>query len=92
MVRRLGADDVCRLEAFGAFEQVKLHGLTFVQRTVAVFLDCGKVYEHIFPRRALDKSVSLRPIEPLHCAFLSHGKTPFTHREELFPGSRIALR
>jgi hypothetical protein len=47
------------------------------------------VYEDIFPSRALDESVSLRPVEPLHCTFLSHGKTPFTDREELFPDSRL---
>src|ERR1700690_1260279 len=35
----LGADDVARLEAFGAFEQIKLHGLTLVQRAVAVLLN-----------------------------------------------------
>lgn len=30
LVRRLGTDDVCRLEALGALEQIKLHGLTFI--------------------------------------------------------------
>ena len=73
MARRLRADDVGRLKAFGAFQQIKLNGLALVQGAVAVFLDRGKVYEHIFPRRALDESISLRPVEPLHCTFLSHG-------------------
>src|ERR1700683_4987436 len=51
MVRRLRcADDVCRLEAFGAFQQVKLHGLTLVQGAVAVLLDRGEVHEHVFSR------------------------------------------
>ena len=66
-------DDVSCLKAFGAFEQVELHGFTFIQRSVAVLLDCGEVDEHIFPRGALDESISLRPVEPLHCTFLSHG-------------------
>ena len=75
MVRRLcGADDVRCLEALGAFQQVKLHGLTLIERAVAVLLDGGEVHEYIFPRGALDKSIALRPVEPLDCTFLSHGK------------------
>src|ERR1700691_3738407 len=78
MVRRLRcADDVCRLEAFGAFQQVKLHGLTLVEGAVAVLLDRGEVHEHVFSRGALDKSIPFRPVEPLHCTFLSHGKNSF---------------
>jgi len=66
-------DDVCRLKAFGALEQIELHGLTFIQGAVAVLLDRGEVHEHIFSRGALDEPISLRPVEPLHCSFLSHG-------------------
>ncbi len=78
MVRGLSADFLCanyvgRLEALGALEQVKLHGFTLVQGAVAVLLDCGEVHEYIFPRGALDESISLRPVEPLDCTFLSHG-------------------
>jgi hypothetical protein len=40
----------------------------------------------------LDESISLRPVEPLHCSFLSHGKTPFTNREECSADSRIPPR
>jgi len=50
MVRRLRADDVGRLKAFGAFQQIELDGLPLIQGAVAVLLDRGKVYEHIFPR------------------------------------------
>jgi hypothetical protein len=82
MVRSLCADDVCRLEPFRAFQQIKLHGLTFVERAVAVLLDGGEVHEYIFSRGALDESISLRPVEPLHCTFLSHGKYSFHNREE----------
>jgi hypothetical protein len=60
------------LESFRAFQQIELHGLALVQGAVTVFLDCGKMYEHIFPRGALDKTVPLSPIEPLDCAFFSH--------------------
>ncbi len=50
MVRRLCADDVGRLKAFGAFQQIELDGLPLIQGAVAVLLDRGKVYEYIFPR------------------------------------------
>jgi hypothetical protein len=74
---RLGAQNVCRLEAFGALEQIKLHGLSLVERAIAVLLDCGEVHEHILSRGALDEPISFRPVEPLDCSLLSHGKTPF---------------
>ena len=77
IVSSLSANDVCRLEAFGALQQIKLHGLSFVECAVTVLLDGGEVHEYIFPRGALDKSISLRPVEPLHCSFLSHGKNSF---------------
>jgi hypothetical protein len=35
------------------------------------------MYEHILTRGALDETISLRPVEPLHSSLLSHGKTPF---------------
>ena len=82
MALRLSADDVCRLEALGALQQIKLHGLTLVERAVAVLLNSGEVHEYIFSRGALDESISFRPVEPLHCTFLSHGKYSFHNREE----------
>ena len=86
MFRSLCADDVCRLKAFGALQQIKLHGLTLVERAVTILLYCGKVHEYILARGALDESIPLRPVKPLHCTFLSHGYYSFHHREELFPG------
>ena len=73
MLRSLCADDVGRLKAFGALQQIKLHGLTLVERAVTILLYRGEVHEYVFTRGALDKSISLRPVEPLHCTFLSHG-------------------
>src|SRR5271163_4515705 len=81
----LGADYVTRLKAFGAFEQIELHGLTLVERAVTVFLNRGEMHENIFSRGALDKAISLRPVEPLHCSLLSHRKTPFPDHQELVP-------
>ena len=73
----LCADDVSSLKALGAFEEIKLHGLALVERAVPVLLDRGEMHEHILPRGALDKSITLRPVEPLHCSLLSHGKNSF---------------
>jgi hypothetical protein len=33
--------------------------------------------EHVLTCGALDKSISLCPVEPLHCTLLSHGTAPF---------------
>src|SRR6267154_4282895 len=76
----LGADDVARLKAFGAFEQIKLHGLTLVERAIAVLLNRGEMYENVLPRGALDKTISLRPVEPLYCSLLSHKTPPLSLR------------
>jgi hypothetical protein len=93
MVRSLcRPDDVRRLKAFGALQQIKLHGLTLIERAVAVLLDRGEVHEHIFPRGALDESISFRPVKPLDCTFLSHGNYSFHNREELFSGIPMLLR
>jgi len=86
----LGANDVSRLKAFGAFEQIELNGLTLVERAVAVLLNRGEMNEDVFPRGALDETVSLRPVEPLYCSLLSHRKTPFPDHQELsFPDLAI---
>jgi hypothetical protein len=81
----LGANDVARLEAFGAFQQIELHGLTLIERAVAVLLNRGEMYENVLSRGALDKSISLRPVKPLYCSLLSHGKTPFTFVKNCSP-------
>ena len=47
--RDLCADDVRRLKAFRALEQVKLDCLALVQSAIAVLLDRGEVHEYIFP-------------------------------------------
>src|SRR5207302_6823553 len=85
----LCAHNVCRLEAFGALQQIKLHGFALVERTVAVLLYRGEVYKHILPRGALDKTISFRPVEPLDCTFLSHGRYSFSIAKNKFPESPI---
>src|ERR1700678_61439 len=68
----LGADDVARLKALGAFQQIEFHGFTLVKRAVTVFLNRGEMYKNVLPCRALDEAISLRPVEPLYCSLLSH--------------------
>ena len=64
--------DVRRLEALGAFEEIELHRLAFIQAAVAVLLDGGEVNENISPGGPLDEAVTFGSIEPLHCTLLSH--------------------
>src|SRR5580658_6955633 len=85
------AHDVARLEAFRAFEQVELDSLAFVQRAVAVLLDGREMHEHILAGGALDESVSLRPVEPLHSTLLSHKETPFTSSLRMILPSLVCL-
>src|ERR1700719_1160445 len=72
-----GAHDIPRLESLRAFQQIELYGLAFIQRTITVLLDGRKMHEDIFAGGALDESISLRSVEPLHSTLLSHKKTPF---------------
>lgn len=82
----LCADHVARLKAFGAFQQIELHGLTLIERAVAVLLYRGEMYEYVLPRGALDKTISFRPVEPLDCPLLSHKNSfPLIIRNK-FPG------
>ena len=48
-VAKLGSDsdDVGRLKAFGAFEQIELNQLSLIQRAISVFLNGGKVDEDV---------------------------------------------
>ena len=69
-----GADDVTRLEALGALQQIELDGFALIQRAVAVLLDGGEMNEDIFPCGPLDKTVSFSPVKPLYCSLLSHNE------------------
>src|SRR5580692_3737578 len=63
---------VGRAQALGALLALELHRFTLVQGLVSLFLNRGKVNEHIFPARTLNESVSLCPVEPLHYALFLH--------------------
>jgi hypothetical protein len=68
----LEAYDVLRLKAFGAFLDLKLDGLTLIQSLVAVGLNGRKVNENILAGLALNESVSLAGVEPLHSSLFFH--------------------
>src|SRR3954449_2413389 len=72
-----------RLKSLGALEQFIFNCFALIQRAVAVLLNGGKMYKHVLSCRALDKPVSLRPVEPLHSTFLSH-KNSFRLVAEIF--------
>jgi hypothetical protein len=71
------ANYVRRLEPFRALQQIELHSFPLVQGTVSILLDRGEMHEHILSGGSLDKPIALSPVEPFHCSFLSHEKTPF---------------
>jgi len=64
---------VSGLQAFRAGCYFKLHCLALVQRFIAAGLNGGKVNEHILSGFALNESVTLAGIEPLHGTLFSHG-------------------
>src|SRR5215471_3670719 len=86
---KLRANDVGSLEALGPLEQIELHRFAFVERAVAVFLDRGEMHEHVFARGALDESVALRSVKPLHSTLLSHKNTPFASNRNVSPVSFV---
>jgi hypothetical protein len=71
-MHRLEAGNVLCLKAFGAFFYFKFHCLTFVERFVSIHHNRGEVYENIFTGLALDKTITLRSVEPLHCSLFLH--------------------
>jgi hypothetical protein len=65
------------LQAFGAFGNIELNGLPFVERPVPIPLNRGEMYKYILARLALDEPESLTGIEPLYCSLFFH-LVPFT--------------
>ena len=80
------------LEALGPLQQVEFDGLTLIERAIAILLNGGKMNKDIFAGGTLDKTVSLRPVEPLYCTFLSHKETPFASAKNISGVRRGVLR
>src|SRR5208282_6239305 len=67
----LESDDVLSLKALRALLDFKLHGLPFVEALVPLGLDRREMHEDILTGLALDESVALCRIKPLHCTLFS---------------------
>jgi hypothetical protein len=59
------------LQAFGALGDGKLHRFALVERPVSFGLDGRVMDEDIISGSALDKSIALRIVEPLHYTLFS---------------------
>jgi hypothetical protein len=58
--------NVGSLQALGAADDFKLDRLAVVQRAIAIGNDRGEMYEYIFSGLALDETIALAGVEPLH--------------------------
>src|SRR5690242_10951968 len=69
---------VVRLEPLGALADREFHGLAFGERLESFRFDSGMMHKHIITRRPLDKSITLRVVEPFYLSlFFVH---TFCHR------------
>ena len=64
----LEAGYVRSLQALGALCDFEFNRLAFVQRLVAISLNCGEVDENVLAGLALDEPKTLTRIEPLYCS------------------------
>src|SRR4051812_6444405 len=72
VARRLGAHNVCSLEALRSLGEVELDGLALIQAPISVFLDSGEMHKNVLARGPLNEPVALGSVKPLNCTFLSH--------------------
>jgi len=60
-----GARNLYGIQSLGALLQLKLHRFSFIQGTVAIRLDGGKMHKHIFASRPLNETVTFSSVKPL---------------------------
>lgn len=61
------------LQALGAADNLKLDRLAIVQAPVSIRLDRGEMDENVLSGLALDETITLTGVEPLHCSlFFAH--------------------
>ena|SRR5208282_1523368 len=63
--------DALSLQAFGALRDCELDRFAFGERSVSFRLDGGVMDENIISGSALDESIALRVVEPLHDTLFS---------------------
>jgi len=75
------------LPTLGAFDDIELHWLAFLQAAKSVRLNCGEMNEDILAIFPADKAISLGVIEPLYCSlFHCVTRIPYFMRFALFVG------
>src|SRR5690349_11817449 len=70
--RFLGAAHVLSLQPLGSLLDFELYLRAFIQSPISIGLDGREMHEHIVATGALDKSITLGGIKPLHYAFFFH--------------------
>src|SRR5262249_48694670 len=55
---------------------LELHRRAFVEAAITAGLNRGKVDKYVIAAGSLNETISLRGIEPLHCTFFLHCKSP----------------
>src|ERR1700722_543898 len=69
--------NICSLGALGAFGNLKLDRVTFLQALVTLGGNRAVVHKNIWTIGPADEAIALGIIEPLHCAFQSFHIPPF---------------
>ena len=72
----LVADYVDCVEPFGALLALKIYHVALVEGLESILLNGREMHKNIFAGRALDKSIALGPVKPLHYATFSHKYFP----------------
>ncbi len=65
---RLESLNVLCLPALGAFDDIELDALAFLERTESVRLDGGVMDEYVVAILTADESEALGIVKPLHCS------------------------
>jgi hypothetical protein len=68
--------DVLRLPALRSLGYIELNGLTFLQRTESVALNCGEVDKNVLAICSAQKPEAFGVVKPFHCS-LFHFIFPF---------------
>ena len=66
---------ILSLPALGAFRNVELHGLPFLETLEPACLDCGEMHKNILAALTADEAVAFGVVEPLHCSLFCHMDT-----------------
>jgi hypothetical protein len=60
--------NVLSLPALGAFGDVELYGLAFLQAAETARLNRREVHEYVFATLTADETIALRVVKPLYCS------------------------